>query len=92
MHGCYWHGHRCSKGRLPKSGLDYWGPKIEANRERDARKEAGLREMGYDVLTVWQCEVADGCALATRLKDFVAPENCDRHEASASLSSQKKTD
>ena len=23
VHGCFWHGHSCPKGRLPKSRLDY---------------------------------------------------------------------
>src|SRR5690348_10768683 len=35
VHGCFWHGHDCAKGRSPKSRLDYWGPKLEANRRRD---------------------------------------------------------
>ncbi|HXG78538.1 MAG TPA: very short patch repair endonuclease, partial [Methyloceanibacter sp.] len=35
VHGCYWHGHGCEKGRLPKSKLAYWAPKIAANRARD---------------------------------------------------------
>ena len=30
VHGCYWHGHGCTKGRLPKSRLEYWSPKIQA--------------------------------------------------------------
>ena len=35
VHGCFWHGHSCPKGRLPKSRLDYWQPKLAKNRERD---------------------------------------------------------
>jgi DNA mismatch endonuclease, patch repair protein len=37
VHGCFWHGHDCSKGRLPKSRPEYWIPKIEANKARDER-------------------------------------------------------
>ncbi len=29
VHGCFWHGHGCPKGRLPKSRLDYWQPPDE---------------------------------------------------------------
>lgn len=42
VRGCFWHGHGCPKGRLPKSRLDYWGPKIERNRQRDRETESAL--------------------------------------------------
>lgn len=35
VHGCYWHGHGCSKGRLAKSNVYYWRVKIEQNKMRD---------------------------------------------------------
>ena len=59
VHGCFWHGHGCAKGKLPKSRLDYWGPKIEANAARDRRNNKALSEMGWRSLTVWQCELGD---------------------------------
>ena len=68
VHGCYWHGHDCRKGRLPKSRLDYWQPKIEANMKRDSRRLAELRALGWDSLIVWQCETGgDAASLAERL-------------------------
>jgi DNA mismatch endonuclease, patch repair protein len=54
-------------GRLPKTRLDYWQPKIAANRERDARKQAALVEAGWRVAVVWQCELADVDGLSSRL-------------------------
>lgn len=72
VHGCFWHGHDCSKGRLPKSKLDYWGPKIEANKERDRRAVAALTEMGWGVETIWQCELRDIPAISTKLNDFLS--------------------
>jgi DNA mismatch endonuclease (patch repair protein) len=57
VHGCFWHGHGCQWGRLPQSNLDYWRPKIEANRERDARNVKALGQAGWRVLTIWQCEL-----------------------------------
>lgn len=59
VHGCFWHGHGCSKGKLPKSRLDYWGPKIAANAARDKRSVRALTKLGWRSLTVWQCELAD---------------------------------
>lgn len=73
VHGCYWHGHGCSKGRLPKSNEEYWGTKIARNRKRDAAKEAALRELGWGVLAVWQCEIKDEVTLAEKLRNFLGP-------------------
>ena len=74
VHGCFWHSHGCSNGRAPKSNLNYWGPKLAQNVERDARKEAELQTAGWKVLTVWQCELADRQALLRRLQQFVENE------------------
>ena len=57
VHGCFWHGHGCKWGRLPKSRLDYWQPKITANRNRDSRNITALVEAGWEVLVVWQCQL-----------------------------------
>ncbi|HVZ99151.1 MAG TPA: very short patch repair endonuclease [Caulobacterales bacterium] len=57
VHGCFWHGHKCSKGRMPKSRIDYWGPKIAKNRERDARNVRRLRRLGWTAITVWECDI-----------------------------------
>ena len=57
VHGCFWHGHECRQGRTPTSNVDYWGPKIVANRARDARKEQALRDLGWRVFTVWECQL-----------------------------------
>ena len=67
VHGCFWHSHDCDKGRAPKSKLDYWGPKLEANRERDARKANELEAQGWSVLTVWQCETKEEALLTAKL-------------------------
>lgn len=57
VHGCFWHGHRCRWGRLPKSRLDYWGPKIAANRDRDTRTLRSVRRAGWRALVIWQCQI-----------------------------------
>jgi len=57
VHGCFWHGHECSRGNLPKSKLDYWRPKIEANKVRDTRAEEELTSKGWYVLVVWECQL-----------------------------------
>lgn len=71
VHGCYWHGHDCPKGRLPKSRLDYWGPKIIRNRARDQEVIERLNALGWQVLVVWQCETKDIEPLKSRLRKFL---------------------
>lgn len=74
VHGCFWHGHDCIKGRAPKSRLDYWKPKLDNNRERDERKASELRALGWEVLTLWQCDIADAERLARILERALEKE------------------
>lgn len=71
VHGCFWHGHNCKIGKLPKSRLDYWKPKIAANVERDYRTTRELAEMGWMSFVVWQCEIDDKEILKEKLKGFL---------------------
>ena len=57
VHGCFWHQHKCLGGRLPASNQAYWGPKLARNVERDANARRALREMGWRVLTIWECQL-----------------------------------
>ena len=71
VHGCFWHGHDCHKGaRRPKTHRDYWLQKISSNQERDIRHRVRLHEEGWDVLTIWECEVK-AADLTTRLLNFL---------------------
>ncbi len=58
VHGCFWHGHTgCSKFVLPKSNLEYWGTKIQANKNRDQDTWRQLEAKGWSVIIVWECEL-----------------------------------
>jgi DNA mismatch endonuclease (patch repair protein) len=71
VHGCFWHGHtQCSRGRVPRANRSFWAEKLLKNRERDQRKVDALRELRFDVLVVWECELADPDALTRRLHSF----------------------
>jgi DNA mismatch endonuclease (patch repair protein) len=73
VHGCFWHGHaRCRFGRLPRSNLSYWAPKIARNKERDRANTRALRAIGWNVLVIWQCETRDQRKLLVRLRRFLA--------------------
>jgi DNA mismatch endonuclease (patch repair protein) len=71
VHGCFWHGHGCVIGQPPKSRLDYWLPKLERNKERDAANRAQLEALGWSVLTVWQCGTRKTEALEADLRAFL---------------------
>ena len=56
VHGCFWHRHaRCKLARLPKSRLEFWIPKLDANRRRDRKNVRVLRRKGWAVLMIWEC-------------------------------------
>ena len=72
VHGCFWHAHaRCLKGRPPKSNLEFWIPKLAANRKRDQTVIAKLRRRGWDVLVVWQCQLRRNETLQSTLRTFL---------------------
>ena len=81
VHGCFWHGHDCPKGRLPKSRLDYWQPKLDRNKQRDRTKAEQLHSLGWSVLVIWQCQTADLEVLSLCLQDFVGRR--ERHSTSS---------
>lgn len=69
VHGCFWHRHLgCRYASVPKSRQEYWLPKFKANVERDAKKEAQLRELGWRVLVIWECETRKTVELDERLR------------------------
>lgn len=71
VNGCFWHAHRdCPKATVPKSNAEFWRVKLAGNVERDARKIAELRRLRFDVLVVWECELARVTALRKRLDSF----------------------
>ena len=57
VNGCFWHKHDCPRFVWPSSNEDYWRPKIMGNVERDKRNIAELQQLGWTVLTVWECEL-----------------------------------
>jgi DNA mismatch endonuclease, patch repair protein len=73
VHGCFWHGHDgCA--RPPVSRPDYWLPKLARNRARDAAAQEALKERGWSVAVVWQCELRnDPALLAARLTKYLGP-------------------
>ena len=58
VNGCFWHVHEnCKYFTLPKSNSDFWKQKLQDNKERDERVYRKNRELGWNVIIVWQCEI-----------------------------------
>ncbi|WP_293759476.1 very short patch repair endonuclease [uncultured Aquitalea sp.] len=73
VHGCFWHGHEnCPKARLPKSNIEYWSTKVANNILRDTQVQEELRQQGWGVLIVWQCQIKAQEELQGRLIAFLS--------------------
>ena len=58
IHGCFWHGHEgCKYYRLPKSNVEFWQDKITRNRQRDRESVRSLIKKGWNVITIWECDL-----------------------------------
>lgn len=68
VHGCFWHGHDCNKGSLPETRREFWENKINGNKERDQKNRQALKERGWNVLIVWECEILNKGDRTERLK------------------------
>ena len=55
VRGCFWHQHGCEKCSTPKSNIEFWTQKWDRNISRDERHETEWRELGWNVIIVWEC-------------------------------------
>ena len=74
VNGCFWHGHTCKYFKLPATNSEFWRDKIRANQERDALKTKQLIDLGYNVLSIWECQTRAGPDLFDALIDIVADD------------------
>ena len=84
VHGCFWHGHNCSMFRLPSTRLEFWEAKITANRTRDAKTHRALLELGWRVLTIWECSLKGPArwlpnAVLDACVDFILSSRIEQH-------------
>ena len=57
VNGCFWHRHNCKRATIPKTNTDYWIKKLENNVKNDEKNYALLRNLGWHVIVVWECEI-----------------------------------
>ena len=78
VNGCFWHQHPgCDQAHIPFDNRKYWLPKLTRNRARDERNVALLIEHGWDVTTVWECQLKDMAMTADRLIEFLEKRSLD---------------
>ena len=72
VNGCFWHFHHCKAGQhAPAANAEFWEAKRTRTRERDALQREQLAAAGWEVLTVWECQLKDTSVLEDRLTAFL---------------------
>ncbi len=60
VHGCFWHRHEnCKRATTPKSNKKFWLEKFEKNVDRDKKNVIELQKLGWNVITIWECELKE---------------------------------
>ena len=62
VHGCFWHGHDCPKGRRPATNQEFWNKKIDRNMGRDKSNYVLLQSLGWSVKIIWECNMLEATA------------------------------
>lgn len=77
VNGCFWHGHSCKRGQRPQTNIQFWNEKIGKNIERDKIVAKRLEDLGWRVLTIWECEIKkkQEDVLISRIRDFLNLKN-----------------
>ena len=76
VHGCFWHRHQdCRATTMPKSHVEFWRKKFLDTVERDKRNQNELKELGWNVIIVWECELANSGMLQQKLNVKVSQTN-----------------
>lgn len=73
VHGCFWHQHDCPRGARPASNTQFWNRKLDGNIRRDRKNLAALRQSGWSVLVLWECEMKEPGNLTERIVEFLGP-------------------
>jgi DNA mismatch endonuclease (patch repair protein) len=69
VHGCFWHCHDCSYGKVtPATRADFWSRKRAGAVDRDQRNAAAIRARGWKVVTVWECQTRNADTLISVLE------------------------
>lgn len=59
VNGYFWHRHNCKLATIPKTNTDFWIRKFKKNQENDEKNYQLLRNYGWHVIIVWECEIKE---------------------------------
>lgn len=72
VHGCFWHRHAdCRFATTPATRPEFWQAKFDQNVQRDLRTTVALRELGWRVGTVWECDLRQGHLIFDQVEDWL---------------------
>lgn len=71
IRGCFWHSHGCGHSSIPKTNRDYWVPKLKRNVERDMASDQKLRDLGFRLFVLWECEIRSKQELENNITSIV---------------------
>jgi len=72
VHGCFWHGHDCRGGRnRPSSNESYWTKKLKRNIQRDAENLRKLKELDWNSMIIWECEIKNREVITRKIHRFL---------------------
>jgi len=73
VHGCFWHRHEgCKYAYTPKSRVDFWNAKFDDTVARDERNREQLKEIGWNVVTIWECETKNISSIEEALSNLLS--------------------
>ena len=77
VHGCFWHRHKkCKFAYTPKSRVKFWKDKFAETVKRDKQHLKQLKENGWEVFIVWECETKDMDKLKKIINKISQEINC----------------
>lgn len=93
IHGCFWHGHALHP-HMPKTNIAFWQAKINRNRARDAQQKKQLLLMGWNVLTIWECQLkpSERARTLAMIEYYINHSYLLRHHTAETYRSQENQD
>lgn len=89
VHGCFWHRHSCARGKSrPAARPEFWDKKFANNVRRDRKTTRALRQLGYAVVIVWECQTKP--KTIKRLKTRLSRAVCGRESVTTTVSRKKQ--
>ena len=79
VHGCFWHQHDCRRGGLPATRKPFWQKKLLRNVSRDSQAMLLLRQSGWRVCVIWECQTRDAESLERLVKRLLATYKLRKH-------------